>query len=184
MLSFGIWFSTKICGKRLHQLLFLAPHLSALGFLLVLFLMMDRGMLLFYYKLFFDLIISCIPIGLCSICSAMEGYMDCRFWHLKLSFLLIGCWVVGKSFQNKNILFNKQKKGRKRKLRDDEIVCPTSKQVYKWRPERKLWKGLFDDIVFLCLNLLPLSQINCYNYSIKHIILIFQDMGYTWATET
>ncbi|THG23445.1 hypothetical protein TEA_022487 [Camellia sinensis var. sinensis] len=30
-----------------------------------------------------------------------------------------------------------QKKGRKRKLREDEIVCPTSKPVYKWRPDRK-----------------------------------------------
>ncbi|KAM7509569.1 hypothetical protein LguiA_020022 [Lonicera macranthoides] len=30
-----------------------------------------------------------------------------------------------------------QKKGKKRKLRDDEIVCPTSKPVYKWRAERK-----------------------------------------------
>lgn len=30
-----------------------------------------------------------------------------------------------------------QKKGRKRKLREDEIVCPTDKPVYKWRPERK-----------------------------------------------
>ncbi|GMH06631.1 hypothetical protein Nepgr_008471 [Nepenthes gracilis] len=30
-----------------------------------------------------------------------------------------------------------QKKGRKRKLREDEIVCPTSAPVYKWRPERK-----------------------------------------------
>ncbi|XP_054803113.1 probable U3 small nucleolar RNA-associated protein 11 isoform X1 [Prosopis cineraria] len=30
-----------------------------------------------------------------------------------------------------------QKKGRKRKLREDEIVCPTSKPVYKWRFERK-----------------------------------------------
>ncbi|XP_057511851.1 probable U3 small nucleolar RNA-associated protein 11 [Actinidia eriantha] len=30
-----------------------------------------------------------------------------------------------------------QKKGRKRKLREDEIVCPTSKRVYKWRSERK-----------------------------------------------
>uniref|UniRef100_A0A5B7BV19 U3 small nucleolar RNA-associated protein 11 n=1 Tax=Davidia involucrata TaxID=16924 RepID=A0A5B7BV19_DAVIN len=30
-----------------------------------------------------------------------------------------------------------QKKGRKRKLREDEIVCPTSKAVYKWRSERK-----------------------------------------------
>ncbi|KAF7801397.1 putative U3 small nucleolar RNA-associated protein 11 [Senna tora] len=30
-----------------------------------------------------------------------------------------------------------QKKGRKRKLREDEIVCPTSKPVYKWRTERK-----------------------------------------------
>ncbi|XP_059626173.1 probable U3 small nucleolar RNA-associated protein 11 isoform X2 [Cornus florida] len=30
-----------------------------------------------------------------------------------------------------------QKKGRKRKLREDEIVCPTSKPVYKWRSERK-----------------------------------------------
>lgn len=30
-----------------------------------------------------------------------------------------------------------QKKGRKRKLREDEIVCPTSRSVYKWRTERK-----------------------------------------------
>ncbi|KAI4348535.1 hypothetical protein L6164_009248 [Bauhinia variegata] len=30
-----------------------------------------------------------------------------------------------------------QKKGRKRKLREDEIVCETSKPVYKWRAERK-----------------------------------------------
>ncbi|KAE9600872.1 hypothetical protein Lal_00011278 [Lupinus albus] len=30
-----------------------------------------------------------------------------------------------------------QKKGRKRKLREDEIVCPTAKPVYKWRAERK-----------------------------------------------
>ncbi|KAK4770101.1 hypothetical protein SAY87_030633 [Trapa incisa] len=30
-----------------------------------------------------------------------------------------------------------QKKGRKRKLREDEIISPTSKPVYKWRPERK-----------------------------------------------
>ncbi|KAI3471646.1 hypothetical protein Pfo_028296 [Paulownia fortunei] len=30
-----------------------------------------------------------------------------------------------------------QKKGRKRKLREDEIVCPTSRPVYKWRQERK-----------------------------------------------
>ncbi|XP_057547546.1 probable U3 small nucleolar RNA-associated protein 11 [Amaranthus tricolor] len=30
-----------------------------------------------------------------------------------------------------------QKKGRKRKLREDEIVCPTSKPVYKWRAKRK-----------------------------------------------
>ncbi|CAB4290285.1 unnamed protein product [Prunus armeniaca] len=30
-----------------------------------------------------------------------------------------------------------QKKGRKRKLREDEIVCPTSKPVFKWRAERK-----------------------------------------------
>ncbi|KAK6918085.1 Small-subunit processome, Utp11 [Dillenia turbinata] len=30
-----------------------------------------------------------------------------------------------------------QKKGRKRRLRDDEIVFPTSKPVYKWRTERK-----------------------------------------------
>ncbi|XP_062169999.1 probable U3 small nucleolar RNA-associated protein 11 [Alnus glutinosa] len=30
-----------------------------------------------------------------------------------------------------------QKKGRKRKSCEDEIVCPTSKSVYKWRPERK-----------------------------------------------
>ncbi|KAK8341171.1 hypothetical protein V6Z11_A08G152300 [Gossypium hirsutum] len=30
-----------------------------------------------------------------------------------------------------------QKKGRKRKLREDELVCPTSKPVYKWRSERK-----------------------------------------------
>ncbi|GJZ20649.1 probable U3 small nucleolar RNA-associated protein 11 [Tanacetum coccineum] len=30
-----------------------------------------------------------------------------------------------------------QKKAKKRKLREDEIVCPTSKPVYKWRTERK-----------------------------------------------
>ncbi|CAJ1935959.1 unnamed protein product [Sphenostylis stenocarpa] len=30
-----------------------------------------------------------------------------------------------------------QKKGRKRKLTEDEIVCPTTKPVYKWRAERK-----------------------------------------------
>ncbi|KAG4196584.1 hypothetical protein ERO13_A06G180300v2 [Gossypium hirsutum] len=30
-----------------------------------------------------------------------------------------------------------QKKGRKRKLREDELVCPTSKLAYKWRSERK-----------------------------------------------
>ncbi|XP_047951481.1 probable U3 small nucleolar RNA-associated protein 11 [Salvia hispanica] len=30
-----------------------------------------------------------------------------------------------------------QKKGRKRKLREDEIVCPTSGPVFKWRQERK-----------------------------------------------
>ncbi|KAI3944088.1 hypothetical protein MKW92_037290 [Papaver armeniacum] len=30
-----------------------------------------------------------------------------------------------------------QKKGRKRKLREDEIVSPTSGPVYKWRTERK-----------------------------------------------
>ncbi|MFS8008935.1 putative small-subunit processome, Utp11 protein [Helianthus anomalus] len=30
-----------------------------------------------------------------------------------------------------------RKKGKKRKLREDEIVCPTSRPVYKWRTERK-----------------------------------------------
>ncbi|KAL8493861.1 hypothetical protein ACS0TY_024867 [Phlomoides rotata] len=30
-----------------------------------------------------------------------------------------------------------QKKGRKRKLREDEIVSPTSRPVFKWRQERK-----------------------------------------------
>ncbi|XP_014491118.1 probable U3 small nucleolar RNA-associated protein 11 [Vigna radiata var. radiata] len=30
-----------------------------------------------------------------------------------------------------------QKNGRKRKLTEDEIVCPTSQPVYKWRAERK-----------------------------------------------
>lgn len=30
-----------------------------------------------------------------------------------------------------------QKNGRKRKLREDEIVCPTTGPVYKWRSERK-----------------------------------------------
>ncbi|KAK7319364.1 hypothetical protein RJT34_04084 [Clitoria ternatea] len=30
-----------------------------------------------------------------------------------------------------------QKNGKKRKLREDEIVCPTTKPVYKWRAERK-----------------------------------------------
>nr|KYP47910.1 putative U3 small nucleolar RNA-associated protein 11 [Cajanus cajan] len=30
-----------------------------------------------------------------------------------------------------------QKNGKKRKLSEDEIVCPTTKPVYKWRAERK-----------------------------------------------
>ncbi|XP_078430367.1 embryo sac development arrest 14 [Wolffia australiana] len=30
-----------------------------------------------------------------------------------------------------------QKKGRKRKLREDEMVCATTRPVYKWRTERK-----------------------------------------------
>ncbi|XP_052309491.1 probable U3 small nucleolar RNA-associated protein 11 [Populus trichocarpa] len=30
-----------------------------------------------------------------------------------------------------------QKKGQKRKLREDEIDCPPRKPVFKWRPERK-----------------------------------------------
>ncbi|XP_077245416.1 putative U3 small nucleolar RNA-associated protein 11 [Tasmannia lanceolata] len=30
-----------------------------------------------------------------------------------------------------------QKKGRKRKLREDRIVCPTAGPVYKWRMEQK-----------------------------------------------
>ncbi|GAB2282929.1 U3 small nucleolar RNA-associated protein 11 [Dionaea muscipula] len=30
-----------------------------------------------------------------------------------------------------------RKKGRKRKLREDEMVCPTTTPVYKWRTERK-----------------------------------------------
>lgn len=30
-----------------------------------------------------------------------------------------------------------QKPGRKRKLREEEMVCPTDKPVYKWRAERK-----------------------------------------------
>ncbi|WCJ40530.1 U3 small nucleolar RNA-associated protein 11 [Euphorbia peplus] len=30
-----------------------------------------------------------------------------------------------------------QKKGRKRKLREDEVECPTSRPVYKWKSERK-----------------------------------------------
>lgn len=34
-------------------------------------------------------------------------------------------------------IFFYQKKGKKRKLREDEIICPTSKPVYKWRAERK-----------------------------------------------
>lgn len=38
--------------------------------------------------------------------------------------------------------FVDQKKGRKRKLREDEIVCPTSKPVYKWRAERKRWTAV------------------------------------------
>ncbi|PPR89583.1 hypothetical protein GOBAR_AA31099 [Gossypium barbadense] len=32
---------------------------------------------------------------------------------------------------------NKELQGQKRKLREDELVCPTSKPVYKWRSERK-----------------------------------------------
>ncbi|CAH1436537.1 unnamed protein product [Lactuca virosa] len=30
-----------------------------------------------------------------------------------------------------------QKKGKKRRLREDEIVCPSSRPVYKWKTERK-----------------------------------------------
>jgi U3 small nucleolar RNA-associated protein 11 len=30
-----------------------------------------------------------------------------------------------------------QKKGRKRKLRDDELLNPNGKAVYKWRADRK-----------------------------------------------
>ena len=33
--------------------------------------------------------------------------------------------------------FMLQKSGRKRRLREDEIVQPTSRPVYKWRAERK-----------------------------------------------
>ena len=40
-----------------------------------------------------------------------------------------------KNSENKYFIY--QKRGRKRKLREDEIVCPTSKPVYKWRAERK-----------------------------------------------
>ncbi|KAK5795427.1 hypothetical protein PVK06_036693 [Gossypium arboreum] len=35
---------------------------------------------------------------------------------------------------------NKELQGQKRKLREDELVCPTSKPVYKWRSERKVTK--------------------------------------------
>ncbi|XP_058107219.1 probable U3 small nucleolar RNA-associated protein 11 [Magnolia sinica] len=30
-----------------------------------------------------------------------------------------------------------QKKGQKRKLREDELTCPTTRPIYKWRTERK-----------------------------------------------
>ncbi|KAL5803055.1 hypothetical protein ACOSQ3_031501 [Xanthoceras sorbifolium] len=42
--------------------------------------------------------------------------------------------ALQKELQVRNKL---QKKGRKRKLREDEIICPTSKPIYKWRAERK-----------------------------------------------
>ena len=33
-----------------------------------------------------------------------------------------------------------QGKGRKRKLRDNEVVSPSEMPVYKWRRERKKWE--------------------------------------------
>jgi len=61
---------------------------------------------------------------------------NCRYRHLKLLAFnwLLGC---GSKFWKYKHTICKQKKGRKRKLREDEIVCPTSKAVYKWRAERK-----------------------------------------------
>ncbi|KAG9152374.1 hypothetical protein Leryth_016744 [Lithospermum erythrorhizon] len=44
---------------------------------------------------------------------------------------------LGKLFMEMSMQKELQKNGRKRKLRDDEIVCPTTGPVYKWRPERK-----------------------------------------------
>ncbi|KAL2343738.1 hypothetical protein Fmac_005023 [Flemingia macrophylla] len=37
----------------------------------------------------------------------------------------------------KEFYIYEQKKGKKRKLSEEEIVCPTTKPVYKWRAERK-----------------------------------------------
>ncbi|KAG5040620.1 hypothetical protein JHK82_012741 [Glycine max] len=47
--------------------------------------------------------------------------------------------AMQKELQNaeKGYSIYEQKKGRKRKLGEDEIVCPTSKPVYKWCAERK-----------------------------------------------
>jgi U3 small nucleolar RNA-associated protein 11 len=36
-----------------------------------------------------------------------------------------------------DLLVHGQKPGRKRKLREDEMVNPTSQPVYKWRAQRK-----------------------------------------------
>lgn len=43
--------------------------------------------------------------------------------------------------------FNGQKKGRKRKLRDDELLNPNGKAVYKWRADRKRWR---EKLSWLC----------------------------------
>ncbi|GAY56327.1 putative U3 small nucleolar RNA-associated protein 11 [Citrus sinensis] len=42
-----------------------------------------------------------------------------------------------KLFMDMSLQKELQKKGRKRKLHEEEIVCPSSKPAYKWRSERK-----------------------------------------------
>ncbi|MQL87375.1 hypothetical protein Taro_019919 [Colocasia esculenta] len=44
---------------------------------------------------------------------------------------------LGKLYSDMVLQKELQKKGRKRKLREDEIICPTTRPVYKWRSERK-----------------------------------------------
>ncbi|KAL2894331.1 putative U3 small nucleolar RNA-associated protein 11 [Bienertia sinuspersici] len=48
-----------------------------------------------------------------------------------------GCARLVEPVVGRCTLPSRGKKGRKRKLREDEIICPSSRPVYKWRAERK-----------------------------------------------